>query len=251
MIMIGDQACKNFVWKAALTLSSGRFVYSCWWTPERESNHCPNFKGDFKFLFSWTNWIVKITLPHFSPGQGKCPGWWTSTWWAFIFPENFVLKIGSFDNFSIYQMITFPRIKVHKSSKTFFNDYRCCQNKNKNGNRQQWNLWDDGDPWYGFSSRFSINHQIEEHGNHQQSHSDPWFGFSLRFSINHHEEEYQQSHSHSHPWYRSSSRFSTFCKESLSALRTWDSLAIRRHLGNHLIFIYHLIFSIWYSEWPV
>ena len=131
-----------------------------------------------------------ITLPHFSPGQGKCPGWWTSTWWAFIFPENFVLKIGSFDNFSIYQMITFPRIKVHKSSKTFFNDYRCCQNKNKNGNRQQWNLWDDGDPWYGFSSRFSINHQIEEHGNHQQSHSDPWFGFSLRFSINHHEEEY-------------------------------------------------------------
>ena len=135
---------------------------------------------NFFFLLQFSQFNLLITLPHFSPGQGKCPGWWTSTWWAFIFPENFVLKIGLFDNFSIYQMITFPGIKVHKSSKTFFNDYRCCQNKNKNGNHQQCNVWDHGDPWYGFSSRFSINHQIEAHGNHQQSHShsDPWFGFS-------------------------------------------------------------------------
>ena len=61
-----------------------------------------------------------ITLPHFSPGQGKCPGWWTSTWWAFIFPENFFLKIGSFDYFLIYQLIIFPEKKIyhlHKSSK--------------------------------------------------------------------------------------------------------------------------------------
>ena len=26
------------------------------------------------------------TFPHFCPGQGKCPGWWMSTWCAFILP---------------------------------------------------------------------------------------------------------------------------------------------------------------------
>ena len=122
----------------------------------------------------------------------------------------------------------------------------------KNGNHQQCNVWDHSDPWYGFSSRFSINHQVEEYGNHQQSHShshsDSWFGFSSRLSTNHHIEEHgnhQQSHSHSlsDPWFGFSSRFFTFCKESLSTLRTWYSLAIRRHLGNHLIFNDHWISS--------
>ena len=76
--------------------------------------------SNFFFLLQFSQFNLFITLPHFSPGQGKCPGWWTSTWWAFIFPENFVLKIGSFDYFLIYQLIIFPEKKIyhlHKSSK--------------------------------------------------------------------------------------------------------------------------------------
>ena len=133
MIMIGDQACKNFVLKAALTLSSGRFVYSCWWTPERECNHCPNFKGDFKFLFSSSIFTIQFVyhLATLFSWTGKVP-WLVDIHvvgvhfsWEFCF-EDWIIRY-----FSIYQMITFPGIKVHKSSKTFFNDYRCCQNKKK------------------------------------------------------------------------------------------------------------------------
>ena len=120
MIIIGDQVCENFVLKAVLTLSSGMFVYSCWWTPERECNHFSNIEENFNF-FQFQKSILVITLPHFSPGQGKWPGWWTSTWWAFIFPENFVLRIGIFNIFWIYQLVIFPEIEIyhlHKSSKT-------------------------------------------------------------------------------------------------------------------------------------
>ena len=157
MIIIGDQVCENFVLKAVLTLSSGMFAYSCWWTPERECNHFSNIEDYFNF-FQFQKTILVITLPHFSPGQGKWPGWWTSTWWAFIFPENFVLKIGLFNNFSIYQLINFPARKIyhlHRSPERFFNGYRCCQ-------------------------FYMARCHIEEHGNHYQSHShsDPWFGFS-------------------------------------------------------------------------